>query len=90
MSAVRKKKPKKKFSIFGTVTGGKYCGTIEADSKEEAEEIAWANMSKQLDLDVNLCHQCNGECENAEITELTAEEDDGSIPGLRGSIVIIP
>jgi len=95
MSAERRKKPgkkpaKKRWEIYGTVTGGKYCGTIEADSKEEAEEIAWSNLSKQLDLDVDLCYRCSGQCENATITELNAEEEDGSIPGLSGSIIIIP
>ena len=66
--------PKKKWAIYGTVTGGKYLGTIEAATKEEAEELAWDG--KKVPLYVSFCHQCAGECENAEITEVMAEEEE--------------
>lgn len=66
------KKPKlKRWSITATVVGGKHLGVYEAATAEEAikkgiEKNGW----------VNLCHQCVGECENAEIENVTAEETD--------------
>jgi len=63
----------KTFAIYGTVVGGKYLGQVKAHSKEEAEEIAWDG--KKVSLDVSFCHQCRSDCENAEITEVHAEEE---------------
>jgi hypothetical protein len=59
-----------KYKVYGTVTGTKYLGTFEAESAEVAETMA-------LNSDVayvNLCHQCFGECEDAVVTEVSAEE----------------
>lgn len=63
----------KTFAIYGTVVGGKYLGQVQAHSKEEAEELAWDG--NKVSLYVSFCHQCSGECENAEITEVYAEEE---------------
>lgn len=66
------KTKKKKFDVYGTVTGGKYLGTVEAESAEEALDIAYEG--KKVSLSVDLCHQCASECENAEVSNLTVEE----------------
>jgi hypothetical protein len=60
---------KKKYEVMGVVSGGKFMGIYEAESKEEAEQMA-------LDKEgyVSLCHQCASECEDAQITETFATE----------------
>jgi len=57
-----------KYRVYGTVMGGKFLGEYEADTKEEAEEMAWENA------DVSLCHQCSCECDDPQVTEITTEE----------------
>lgn len=60
----------KRWAVYGTVVGSKYLGEYEAATKEEAE-------AKALDeAHVSFCHQCCGECENAEIDEVHAELRD--------------
>ena len=71
---------KKKWSITATVVGGKYIGEIEAATKKEAMEKA-LNMEE---ADVRFCHQCSGECENAELTEFHAELVEGERRGANG------
>jgi hypothetical protein len=56
-----------KYRVNATVVGNKYIGDFEAESKEAANEAA----SKVAG--VYLCHQCEKECADAEISELTAE-----------------
>lgn len=58
----------KKYAVSAKVSGGKYLGKFEANSKEEAEELA---MQEAF---VFLCHQCSSECEDPQITEVIAEE----------------
>ena len=58
----------KKFSVYAAVTGTKYLGVFEANTKEEVIKMAAPEAS------VCLCHQCDSECEDAEIHELIAEE----------------
>jgi hypothetical protein len=59
----------KKYYCYATVTGSKYLGIVEANNEKEAEKKAW-----ELDeLYVSLCHQCAGECEDAEITKILVE-----------------
>ena len=53
-----------KWEVTGVVSGGKYLGTVEADTEEEAKKKA-----EELDTFVSLCHQCADECEDPEITE---------------------
>lgn len=57
-----------KYSIYGVVAATKYIGEYEANSKEEAEEMAWQ------DAHVSVCHQCANEVDGADITELVVEE----------------
>lgn len=61
----------KKYRVYGIVTGSKYLGEYEANSKEEAED-----MALRKDGHVGLCHQCTSECEDAEIHEVQVEEVD--------------
>lgn len=70
-----KPKKKKKFDVYGVVTGGKYLGQVEADSLEEAMDIV--DSGKGPAQDASFCHQCAKECENPEITDLTVVESDG-------------
>lgn len=53
-----------KYSVTGKVVGSKYLGEVEADSLEQAFEKA-----EKLDFYVSLCHQCDDQCEDAEVTE---------------------
>lgn len=59
-----------KYRVYGKVEGTKYLGTFEANSKEEAENMAGDSEEAY----VCLCHACSSECEDAEITTFTAEE----------------
>ena len=60
----------KEYRCYGIVQGSKYLGTVNANSKEEAEDKAY-----ELDAcDVSLCHQCVPECEDAEIINIIIEE----------------
>lgn len=57
------------WSCHGRVVGGKYLGTVEARSKEEAESLAYG-----LDeASVSLCHHCSEQCEDPEIDEVICE-----------------
>jgi hypothetical protein len=64
-------KIKKKYNVYGTVTGGAFLGQVEANSMEEALEIAEAG-----DLSVYFCHHCAKLCENAEITDFMVEVEE--------------
>lgn len=65
------KKPKlKTWHVSGSVVGSTYVGEYQAATKEEAEEMAWA------DADVSLCHQCAGKISDPEVESLHAEEAD--------------
>ena len=58
-----------KYSVYGVVVGTKHIGEYEANSKEEAIEMA------ENDAYVSLCHQCAGsEIDEPEIDELRADE----------------
>lgn len=51
------------------MTGTKYLGTVDADSEEDAKDKAWGLES----ADVCLCHQCAGECDDAQINGIELE-----------------
>ena len=59
----------KTYLIHGTVVGSKYLGEVEAETAQEALDIA----IKELDFSVSLCHQCSGQCEDGEIDHYGAE-----------------
>lgn len=60
----------KKFHVYAVVTGSKYLGEVDAETKEEAIEKG-ENLKS---VNISICHQCSSECENPEVTEITAEE----------------
>ena len=61
-----------KYSCNGIVSGGKYLGTVEADTPEEAKEKAW-----KLDAcHVSFCHQCSENCEDPQITDIDVSLDE--------------
>lgn len=59
-----------KFRVYGKVVATKYIGEFEAETKEQAEEMAW----KSEETYISLCHQCTSEAEDPEIHELEVEE----------------
>ena len=61
-----------KWNITGAVRGSKYLGIFEAETKEQAIEMALNSD----ECHVSLCHQCSSECEDPEIDEVFAEEED--------------
>lgn len=70
-----KPKPKlklKKYTIIGIVETGKWLGMIEANSEEEALEIAEKDKNIQNNSYISLCHQCANELDDPQITELRA------------------
>jgi hypothetical protein len=60
-----------KYRVYGVVTGTKYIGEFEADSKEEAEQMAWDSEKGYI----SICHQCAREIDEPTITEMVVEED---------------
>jgi hypothetical protein len=63
---------KKKWDVTGVVTGSKYLGTYEAETEQEAIEMA-LNSDR---AGCSLCHQCTTECEDPEIESAVASETD--------------
>lgn len=61
---------KKTWTVTAVVVGSKYIGKYEAETGEDAIEMASA------DADVRLCHQCSDECEDATIESLDASSGD--------------
>jgi hypothetical protein len=57
--------------VSASVRGSKYCGEVEAKTREEALDLAW-----EMDSGISLCHQCASECEDAEIDEFFVERAD--------------
>ena len=61
-----------RYRAYGVVYGGKYLGTVEADSKEEA-----INKAQELDsCYVSICHQCADEIDDPQIDRVQVELDD--------------
>lgn len=59
-----------KFRVSATVVGSKYIGEFEAETEEEALELA-ANSDEAW---LNICHRCSSECEDAQCTEFFANK----------------
>ncbi len=57
-----------KYKVCGQISGSTYIGEFDANSKEEAEDLAIASYEG-----VSLCHQCAGEIEYPELTDAFAE-----------------
>ncbi|MCP4262776.1 MAG: hypothetical protein GY774_35505 [Planctomycetes bacterium] len=62
------------WTIYGTYTASKVVGVIEAETKEDAIEIAWADDGVSNESHVNLCHACASEIELGDVYEYDAEE----------------
>lgn len=60
------------YRVYGKVIGTKYIGQFEANSIEEAEELAWSSG----ECAVCLCHYCTSECEDPEIERLIVESEE--------------
>jgi hypothetical protein len=58
-----------KFRVWAAVTGTKYLGEFEAETKEQAEEMALVSDAAS----VRLCHQCSDECEDPQCDSASAE-----------------
>jgi hypothetical protein len=65
-------KTTKKYSVHASVAGSKYLGVFEAENEEAAIELALRSDAAYIAL----CHQCAGECEDGEVTNLTASLED--------------
>lgn len=61
-----------KFRVYGIVKATKYIGEFEADTKEDAERMAW-NSGEAY---VSLCHQCSDEASDPEVDELIVEDTE--------------
>lgn len=57
----------KTYQCYGSIIGGKYLGTVEAESPQEALEKAQALPS----IGVSLCHACADEVEDPEVDTIT-------------------
>lgn len=66
-------KKTKMYHVTGTVVGGKYLGTYEAETAEQAVEKALNENGGHI----SLCHQCSGECEDGFVDEAVASEIEG-------------
>lgn len=62
----------KRWAVIGVVTGSKYLGTFEAETAEQAIEMALEGDTASC----SLCHHCSRECEDPEIERAVASEDD--------------
>lgn len=61
-----------KYHVVGTVHGSKYLGEYEAESAEEAVEMALAEKGGPI----SLCHHCSQECEDGNVESATADESE--------------
>lgn len=59
-----------RYHVTGAVTGSKYMGEFEADSPEEAIELAMAGEGAHC----SVCHHCSSQVEDPEIHEAFADE----------------
>lgn len=58
-----------KYNVTATVVGSKYLGEFEADSPDEAAEMARNSTAASI----GFCHQCAEHCEDPEVTAVLAE-----------------
>ena len=62
----------KKWHVYAKISGGKYIGTVEAETEADAIKAGWDHNNAS----VSLCHACSAECEDAEIDKITVELDE--------------
>lgn len=62
-------KPLKRWRVYGIVTGSKFLGEYEAETADQAEDMALRENGS-----VHLCHQCDAECDDAQIYEVEVVE----------------
>ena len=60
-----------KYNVYAHVVGSKFLGTFEAETPEQAEQMALDNNGS-----VNICHHCAEEIEDAEIDSVTSEIEE--------------
>lgn len=64
-----------KYRVHAVIDATKYLGEFEADSKEQAEELAWESDNQN----VTLCHRCAYEVEVGDMVRVVVEEiEDGA------------
>lgn len=63
-----------KYSVYGIMNASVHIGDYEADSKEQAEEMA--NDDQDADWYPCLCHQCSTELEVDDINEVVVYESE--------------
>ena len=61
-----------KFAVYGKVVGSKFLGVFEAETAEQAEEMALNSDAAY----VSICHQCSSQIEEANIEEVTSEIEE--------------
>lgn len=61
---------KRRWNVYGAVSATKFLGTFEAETAEEAEE-----MAMEANGHVSVCHHCADEVSDPEIHKCTVEED---------------
>ena len=64
------------YTIYGFATASKVLGVIEAETKEDAIDIAWNDDMLSDEFYMSLCHQCSNGLEIGDIFKLEAEEND--------------
>lgn len=62
----------KKYTVYGIMTASTVVGEYEAESKEEAEEMA--NNDPDADWTPCLCHQCSSQVELGDAHSVQVEE----------------
>lgn len=62
----------KKFNVWGIMTASVLVGTYEAESGEEAIEMA--NEDRNGNWNPSLCHQCSNEIDLGEVYDTQVDE----------------
>lgn len=61
----------KKFRAYAIISASKFIGEIEAENKEQAEDLAWDHENC---YNPTLCHHCSYEMDLGDIDEILIEE----------------
>jgi hypothetical protein len=63
---------KKKYNVYGIMTASIFIGEYEAESQEEAEDMA--NRDSNANWMPSLCHQCSNEIDLGDVYKTEVEE----------------